>query len=51
MWPSLKPFVTFHNKLIFYHKELLALRPTPKLEDYLMSAVIIFAATIHIYDP
>jgi hypothetical protein len=38
----------------FYHEELLAHRPTPKLEDRLLSAVrdcllSIFAATLHIW--
>jgi hypothetical protein len=28
-----RPCVTFHNKSSFYGEELLALRPTPKLED------------------
>jgi hypothetical protein len=42
--------------LIFYGKELLAPRPTPKLEDHLLSAVHdcvfnIFAATLHIWRP
>jgi hypothetical protein len=27
-----KPYVIFHEKLIFYGKELLALHPTPQLE-------------------
>jgi hypothetical protein len=31
--------VTFRNKLAFYGEELLASRPTPKLEDHLLSAV------------
>jgi hypothetical protein len=39
----------------FYSEELLAPRPTPKLEDYPLSAVRnylfnIFAATLHIGD-
>jgi hypothetical protein len=29
----------FHNKLIFYREDLLAPRPTPKLEDHPFSAV------------
>ena len=42
---------TFRNKICFYGKELLAPRPTPKLEDYTLSAVRncffnILAATI-----
>jgi hypothetical protein len=44
--------VRFRNKLVFYGEELLAPRPTPKLEDHLLSAVRdclfnIFAATLH----
>jgi hypothetical protein len=46
--------VNFRNKIIFYGEELLAPRPTPKLEDHLLSAVHdclfnIFAATLHIW--
>jgi hypothetical protein len=42
-----------HNLVIFYGEELLAPRPTPKLEDHPLSAVSdclfnVFAATIHI---
>jgi hypothetical protein len=37
--PDPKPFVTFRNKLNFYGEELLAPRPTPKLEDHHLSAV------------
>jgi hypothetical protein len=45
--------VNFRNKIIFYGEELLAPRPTPKLEDRPLSAVRdclvnIFAATLHI---
>jgi hypothetical protein len=45
-------FRHFHNELIFYGKEFLAPRPTPKLKDDLLSAVRdylfnILAATIH----
>ena len=41
------------NKIRFYDEELLAPRPTPKLEDHPLSAVRdclfnIFAATLHI---
>jgi hypothetical protein len=48
--------MNFRNKLIFYGEELLAPRPTPKLEDHRLSAVrdclfIIFAATLHIWRP
>jgi hypothetical protein len=48
--------VTFQNKLIFYGKELLASRSTPKLEGHPLSAVRdilfnIFAATLHIWRP
>jgi hypothetical protein len=31
--------MNFRNKLIFYGEELLAPRPTPKLEDHPLSAV------------
>jgi hypothetical protein len=46
--------VVFRNKLIFCGKELLAPRPTPKLEDHPLTAVRdclfnIFAATLHIW--
>jgi hypothetical protein len=52
--PSL--LVNFRNKIIFYGEELLAPRPTPKLDDHLLSAVCyclfnIFAATLHIWRP
>jgi len=45
----------FHNKAISYGEELLAPRPTPKLEDYPLSTVhdcliYVFAATLHIGD-
>jgi hypothetical protein len=36
--PDLRPFVALRNKLIFYD-ELLAPRPTPKLEGHSLSAV------------
>jgi hypothetical protein len=44
---------TFRNKIYFYGEELLAPRPTPKLEDHPLSAVRdclfnIFAVTLHI---
>ena len=43
----------FRKKSTFYNEELLALRPTPKLEDHPLSAVrdclfIIFASRLHI---
>jgi hypothetical protein len=38
IWPSLRPCVTFRNKLGFYGKELLAPRPTPQLKDHPSSA-------------
>jgi len=43
----------FRNSIRFYGEELLAPRPTPKLEDYPLSAVRdclwnVFAATLHI---
>jgi len=46
----------FRNKICFYSEELLAPRPTPKLEDYPFSAVRnylfnIFAATLHTEGP
>jgi len=45
--------VKIRNKTRFYGEELLATRPTPKLEDRLLSAVCdclfhIFPATLHI---
>jgi hypothetical protein len=48
--------VTFPNKLTFYGEELLASRPTPKLEDHPLYAVRdclfnIFVATLHIWRP
>jgi hypothetical protein len=53
--PCPRLLVNFLNKKIFYG-ELLAQRPTPKLEDYPLSAVRdclfnIFAATLHIWRP
>ena len=46
----------FRNIVRLYGEELLAPRPTPKLEDHLLSAVRdrlfnIFAAIIHIWRP
>jgi hypothetical protein len=46
----------FRNMVIFYGEELLAPRPTPKLEDHPLSAVRdrlfnVFAATLHIRRP
>jgi hypothetical protein len=46
----------FLNVIIFYGEELLAPRPTPKLEDHPLSAVRdclfnVFAATLHICRP
>jgi len=51
--PNPWTFVTFHNKLVLYGQELLAPRPTPKLEDHPHSAVRnclfnTFAATLRI---
>jgi hypothetical protein len=48
--------VNFRNKIIFYGEELLAPRPTPKLEDHPLSLVRdclfnTFAATLHIWRP
>jgi hypothetical protein len=50
--PGPRLFEHIRNKLIFYGEELLAPRPTPKLEDHPLSAVRvclfnIFAATLH----
>jgi hypothetical protein len=52
--PSPRTFVTFCKELIFYAEELLAPRPTQKLEDHTFSAVCdclfnIFAATFRIW--
>jgi hypothetical protein len=49
------PCETFQNKVDFYGKELLATRPTPRLEDYPLWSVLdylfnIFAATLYILD-
>jgi hypothetical protein len=46
----------FCNVVILYGEELLAPRPTPKLEDHPLSAVRdclfnVFAATLHIWRP
>ena len=48
-----RPFWTIRNRIRFDGEELLAPRPTPKLEDYPLSAVRdclfnLFAATFHI---
>jgi hypothetical protein len=48
--------VNVRNKIVFYGEELLAPRPTPKLEDHPLSTVRdclfnIFAATLHIWRP
>jgi hypothetical protein len=50
--PGPRLLVHFRNRLIFYGEELLAPRPTPKLEDQPLSAVrdclySIFAAAFH----
>ena len=50
---SPKQLWMFRNMAIFYGEELLAPRPTPKLDDHPLSAVhdrllIMFAATLHI---
>ena len=52
----LGPLWSFRNNICFYGEELLATRPTPKLEDHPLSAVCdcllnIFAATLHIGGP
>jgi hypothetical protein len=51
-----RPCITFRNKLFFNGEELLAPRPTPRLEDHTLSAVRdclfnIFAATLHSLRP
>jgi hypothetical protein len=51
-----RSFVPFRNVFLFYGGELLAPRPTPKLEGHPFSAVRgclfnIFAATLHIWRP
>jgi hypothetical protein len=51
--PIPRPCVTFRKEIFLYGEEMLAPRPTPKLEDHLLSAVhnclfYIFAATLHI---
>jgi len=55
-WPQSQVLTLwlFHNMILFYGEELLAPRPTPKLEDYLLSGVRdclfnIFLATFHIW--
>jgi hypothetical protein len=54
--PGLKLYRLFRNITIFYGEELLAPRPTPKLEDHPLSAVrdclfSVFAATLHTWRP
>jgi hypothetical protein len=44
--PIPRPCVTFHNKLVFYSKELLAFCPTSKLEDHPLSALHIIIIII-----
>jgi hypothetical protein len=51
-----RPCDIFRNTVILYGEELLAPRPTPKLEDQHLSAVRdslfnVFAATLHIWRP
>jgi hypothetical protein len=50
--PGSRLCMVFRNMVIFYGEELLAPRPTPKLEGHPLSAVrdCIFAATLHIYN-
>ena len=53
--PGQRHFWTFRNMIRFYVEELLAPRPTPKLEDHPLSAAFYwlfntFAATLHIGD-
>jgi hypothetical protein len=50
--PRPRPCEVFRNMVIIYGEELLASRPTPKLEDHSLSAVRdclfnVFAATLH----
>jgi hypothetical protein len=54
--PCPRLLVNFRNKIIFYGEDLLAPRPTPKLEDHPLSAIRdclfnIFSATLHIWRP
>jgi len=54
--PISMPYIIFRNKLVFYSEELLAPRPTPKLEDHRLSAVRdflfnVFVATLHTWRP
>jgi hypothetical protein len=54
--PGPRPLVIFRDKLIFYGEELLAPRPTPKLEDHPFLTVRdclfnVFAVTLHICRP
>jgi hypothetical protein len=54
--PGLRLLCLFRNIIIFYGEELLAPRPTPKLEDRPLSAVYdllfnVFAATLHNWRP
>jgi hypothetical protein len=54
--PGPRLLMNFRNKLIFYGEELLARRPTSKLEDHPLLAVRdclfnVFAATLHIRWP
>jgi len=54
--PGLRHMYWFCNKASFYSEELLAPRPTPKLEDHPLSAVHdflfnIFAAILHTWGP
>jgi hypothetical protein len=54
--PGPNASVTLRNKLLFFGEELLAPRPTLKLEDHPLSAsrdclFNVFAATVHIWRP
>jgi hypothetical protein len=51
--PGPRLCIVFRNMVIFYGEELLAPRPTPKLEDHPLLAVrdCIFAANLHIRRP
>jgi hypothetical protein len=54
--PGPRIYCLFRNIIIFYGEELLAPRPTPKLEEHPLSAVRdslfnVFAATLHKWRP
>jgi hypothetical protein len=54
--PGPRLLCLIRNVMIVYGEELLAPRPTPKMEDHILSAVrdrlfIVFAATLHNWRP